>query len=115
VLRSLRVPLVVAYTPNPNVVVAYTDNPSQKVNPLAFLNAMVPPTSAVTLPWERSCRRCALVFPGEKARRSQSIGFSRALAEKLGRGRRYEQPIVWHGRPAPMTPHFKLPAESATA
>ncbi len=107
-LRSLKIPVIVAYTDSPLIVTS---------EQLAYLNSFVPSNlrGEVTLP-EDQYDTVRYVFPGVRDRQGRFVpGFPRAIAKAVGKPLPPGTvPIVWRGRPAgSLTTFREFPAQTA--
>jgi class 3 adenylate cyclase len=107
-LRTLKAPLVVAWTNSPAVV-----TPEQE----AYLDSFVPVRlrGEASLP-EDQFDTARYLFPGAADAHGHYVpGFARALAAVVGKAAPTKLvPIIWHGRPARNIPAFReYPAETA--
>ena len=109
-IANLKVPLVLSYTSNPEIV----DDKQ-----LAYINGFVPPGDRVAAEIASDTFGTARwILPTVKQRDgSEMIGFARGVLAKAGISTPDAEPeMVWHGRPDPQTTPFKIfPAASRAA
>ena len=101
-IRDIKTPLVISYTSNPEIVDA---------KQLKYLNSFVPPEKRVAAEIASDTLGTARwILPGVvQSDGSYLIGFARGALAKGGVSTPDAQPeMVWHGRPDPDTPAFKM-------